>query len=183
MQTELSEGCTYPASWTLEYIQYNNARGFTLIELIVVLTLIGILGAYVSVTWKSQGTYTASQQADRLAAHIRHTQALATAWDLSLRLDITASGYQILCVGTRTNTPCINANDIVRDPATGKLLSVTMDAAVSISGIDTDFDSLGRPRAVAGALLSTARNFTVAFGTQSYAVALSPITGFVSVTP
>ena len=171
-------------AWSMaRHVEVCYGRGFTLTELAVAIMLIGVIGAYLAVNWKSQGTYTASQQADRLAAHIRHTQALAAAWDLSLRLDITASGYQILCVGTRTNTPCINANDVVRDPATGKLLAVTMDDAVSISGTDTDFDSLGRPRAVAGALLSTARNFTVAFGTQSHVVALSPITGFVSVTP
>lgn len=163
-------------------------HGFTLIELIVVLTLVGIISAYISVNWKSEGEFTVSQQADRLAAHIRHVQSLANAWDLPLRLDVTASGYDVRCLTSISAAPCVAVNDIVRDPATGKLLSITMDHSVTVSGTDTDFDKLGIPCSFstppdACALLSTARNFTVAFGAKSYVIAVSPITGYVAVTP
>jgi hypothetical protein len=90
--------------------------------------------------------------------------------------------------GALVTVPCVAVNDIVRDPATGKLLSITMDHSVTVSGTDTDFDKLGIPCSFttppdACALLSTTRNFTVAFGAKSYVIAVSPSTGYVSVTP
>lgn len=162
--------------------------GFTLIELVVVLLITGIVAAYVSTSWKSEGEFTVSQQADRLAAHIRHVQSLANAWDEYLRLDIAAGAYHVRCLVGSGSAPCVAANDIVRDPATGKLLSITMDHSVTLSGTDTDFNTLGIPCSFstppdACALLSTARNFTVAFGAKSYVIAVSPITGYVAVTP
>lgn len=167
---------------------FASTHGFTLIELIVVLTLVGIISAYISVNWKSEGNFTVSQQADRLAAHIRHVQSLANAWDLYLRLDIAAGAYHVRCLVGSGSAPCVAANDIVRDPATGKLLSITMDHSVTVSGTDTDFDKLGIPCSFstppdACALLSTTRNFTVAFGAKSYVIAVSPVTGYVAVTP
>lgn len=166
------------------------AGGFTLIELIVVLTLIGIISAYISVNWKSGGNFTVSQQADRLAAHIRHAQSLSNAWDVFLQLDIATGAYHIRCLAGTGSAPCVAANDVVRDPATGNLLSITMDDNVTLVGTDTDFDKWGRPCTYTPppppdtcALLTTARNFTVVFGAKSYVIAVSPVTGYVAVTP
>jgi hypothetical protein len=91
----------------------------------------------------------------------------------SLTLDIQSSTTYRVADGSFTT---------VTDPATQQAFQVTMDNNVTLSGIDTGFDSLGRPVA-GGSLLSTARVFTVNGSTTTATVTVSAVTGFVSVTP
>jgi len=74
--------------------------------------------------------------------------------------------------------PCINAGDVVRDPATGQPYTVVLDYGVNLAGTDVTFDTLGRPVS-GGALLSTAQTLTLTGGSRSWAVTTQAVTGFV----
>ncbi len=153
-------------------MQIRTHNGFTLIELVIVLAIIGSMAAIALPRWAPADT-TVAAQADRLARDLRHTQSMAMHQGRTLTFDIqSASGYRVVDSGSLT----------VTDPATQQPFLVTMDNNVTVSGTDTAFDSLGRPVA-SGSLLSTARVFTISGSTNTASVTLNPLTGFVSVSP
>jgi prepilin-type N-terminal cleavage/methylation domain-containing protein len=155
-------------------------RGFSLLELIVVMLILSVMATYVAVQWRSDATFTIHNQADLLARNIRHAQSLAMAWEQNLRLTASGASYSVTCVAGTGSAPCVSAGDVVTDPANGQAFTVTLDDGVTVSGTATDFDELGRPNS-SGTLLTGTRNFTLSGGGKSLTIAVSPLTGFVQV--
>jgi prepilin-type N-terminal cleavage/methylation domain-containing protein len=149
--------------------------GFTLVELMMVMTLIAIIGAYAVVQNASASAYTLKSQADTLAANIRHVQAAATNWGRSLRITLTAGtngSYSVTCVTTGTS-PC-NVSPVL-NPATGSGYTNALAKGVAISGTSTlDFDNFGKPAAAA--------SYTLSAGGNTFTVAVAALTGNVTVT-
>ena len=147
-------------------------HGFTLIELVIVLAIIGGVAVIALPRWAPADT-TVHAQAERLARDLRHAQAMAMNQARTLILDIQgASAYRVID----------SAGMTVTDPATQQPFTVAMDNSVSVAGADTGFDSLGRPVA-GGSLLAAARVFTISGPATTASVSVSPVTGFVTVTP
>ena len=147
--------------------------GFTLIELVTVLVIIGVLAAYALPRWAPADT-TVAAQADRLARDLRHAQALAMNQGRTLSFDVQApGGYRVADSGTT-----------ITDPATQQAFQVTLDNGVTLAGTDVDFDSLGRPVSAPATPLPSDTVFTV-YGSppKTVTVTLSAVTGFVAVTP
>lgn len=148
-----------------------NSRGFTLIELVIVLAMLSILAAFALPRMATTDT-TVAAQADRLARDLRHAQAMAMNQGRTLSFDIQApASYRVA-----------NSGSTITDPATMESFQITLDNGVTLTGTDTDFDSLGRP-ASAGTLISAPRVFTVSGTSRTATVTLSAVTGFVSVAP
>jgi len=148
-----------------------NSRGFTLIELVMVLVILSILAAFALPRMATTDT-TVGAQADRLARDLRHAQAMAMNQGRTLNFDIQApASYRVTSSGTT-----------VTDPATMGAFQITLDNGVTVAGTDTDFDSLGRP-ASGGTLLAAPRIFTLSGTSRTATVTLSAVTGFVSVSP
>ena len=146
-------------------------RGFTLLELVIVTVILGTLAAF-AVPRFAPADNTIAAQADRLARDLRHTQTLALNQARTLDFDIqSATAYRVSFGGST-----------VTDPATLQPFTMTLDNNVTLAGTDIAFDSLGRP-VDAGSLLATARVFTLSGSTRSATVTLTPVTGFVRVTP
>jgi len=153
-------------------MHYRKHNGFTLIELVIVLVIIGSVAVIALPRWAPSDT-TVGAQADRLARDLRHIQAMAMSQARTLTVDIQpTTAYRVIDGASMT----------VTDPATQQPFQVTLDNNVTVSGTDTGFDSLGRPVA-GGSLLAAARVFTVSGNTRSATVTVSPVTGFISVTP
>ena len=158
-----------------------DCSGFTLIETVVVLVLLGILAVNVVIRWPADNELKLPAQADLLATHLRHIQSLALYWGQPLRLAIGSGSYSVACVTASATSPCNNSPVI--DPATGESFSTTLENGISLAGTaTTDFDSLGRPVS-GGSLITGARSFTLSAGTPTWTVTLSPLTGFVSSSP
>ena len=150
--------------------------GFTLVELVSVLVLVGILSVYVvSKAMSSAGQSTAGYQAVRLASDLRHTQMLALAWGVALTFTSTPSSYSVSCA-TSTTAPCPPSTSPptpVTDPGHSGAFSVTLDNSVTLNATSVTFDILGQP--------ATAPTFTFTSDSKTMAaVTVAANTGFVT---
>jgi MSHA pilin protein MshC len=68
-------------------------RGFTLIELVTVITIVGVLAAFVAPRFWSQQTFSDRGYVDELAAALRSTQKAAVISGCPARLTLAASSY------------------------------------------------------------------------------------------
>jgi len=145
--------------------------GFTLLELVAVLLLLAILSTSVFLRG-SPGSSTLNAQADQLAASLRHTQSLALTQGRSLTFDVQSATSYAITDGVTTIT----------DPQ-GLVQSYTLANGVTLAGNDLDFDSLGRPIDAGSNLIATPQSWTLSAGAATASVSVSPLTGFVTVTP
>lgn len=158
-----------------------SAAGFTLVELITIIILLGILSSYAFSRWSANSELVLPNTANLLAGHIRHIQNLSNYWQQPLRLNINGNGYWVSCINASTVSPC-NSSPIL-DPATNQGFNVVLSSGISLSGSTLDFDTQGRPVA-SGALIGStpAATYTLSVGGSSAVVSVAPITGFTTVT-
>jgi len=157
-------------------------RGFTLVELIVVLLLIGIL-AMIAVPRLSQNTLELSGQAEQVASDIRHAQALSMTRGAALGSQgrycilFTATGYQYRHNGNSYATPCTVA---VSHPATGSSAAIVLSGGTAVStanltGNYVEFDTKGQPTSFVAPAGDATITLTATGGPR--AVVISPVTG------
>ena len=131
-------------------------RGFSLIELIVVIMVMAILAAYAAPRFFGQGDFEAPAFAHELAAAARYAQKLAVISGCRVDLTVTATGYSLLqpAAPTPPTPPCTGTPTMtlaVKHPATGDAYTGTVPSGVSIGGTpDTvQFSASGAPDAAA----------------------------------
>jgi MSHA pilin protein MshC len=151
-----------------------HAKGFTLIELVLVMLFISVLAAIAASRWNA-GDATAPYQADLLARNLRHMQMLAMSWGQPLQLNVASPTYSVSCVTASATPPC-NASPVI-DPASGSAFSETLSHGVTLAGAAVTIDSLGRPVPV-----TAATTYTLTAGAQTWSVTVAPLTGFTTVS-
>jgi MSHA pilin protein MshC len=152
----------------------NRQSGFTLVELVIVLVVLGILSVYAAMRNSNPAAYTLRSQAEKMASDLRHVQALATTWGRGLRVAVApdGTGYSVSCV-TAGTSPC-NASPVI-NPTTGSAFTVTLQQGALLAGpvLSLEIDSLGKPNAAATYTLS-------AGDAATRNVAVAALTGFVT---
>lgn len=162
-------------------------RGFSLLEMVVAMVVVGILSAAIMVRMSSQSNRAAMTYADQLRRDFAHAQALALSWGVSLRFSTASdgTGYSfsyLVNAGPPPSCPSLGTTPV--DPATGQAFSVTLTDGVLIApatGTNStlDFDSLGRPVSCGIPLSgSPVRTYTLSSPGKSVNVTVQPITGF-----
>jgi len=151
--------------------------GFTLVELIIVLVLVGILSSYAVVRTSDSDSLLLQSYADQFSQHIKHTQMLAMTWGQSLGLSVNSAGYQVSCLSAASTPPC-NSSPVI-DPATGQLFTISVgDKVVFLDSGSIAFDALGRPLQ-AGLVSGNVSHWRLAKGSFQVDVSVNPITGSV----
>ena len=148
--------------------------GFSLIELVSVMVILATIAALAAPRFVHHDA-TVPAQADQLGRIIRHAQSLAMSQGRPLTVDVQSATSYVITDGA-TPTP-----STIRDPS-GQLQAFSLQNGVTLSGVDLEFDSLGRP--ISGSnLVTNTLNWTLNGGSNTATVSVQAVTGFVSVTP
>jgi|WetSurMetagenome_2_1015567.scaffolds.fasta_scaffold00812_8 prepilin-type N-terminal cleavage/methylation domain-containing protein len=154
-------------------------RGFTTIEVIAVLILLGVIAALVVARLSGTSGYTVQSTAEMLKNHLRHAQARAMSsnviWGVFF---ISNTQYTIYRNGNTGSTNWVNPpgadSNTVNLTTQGVTLGVTANDVVS-------FDDWGRPYtdAAGNTLQSGTRSITVTGGGQTATIQINPNTGYI----
>ena len=124
-----------------------NRKGFTLIELVMVIVLIGIIAVFVAPRLGNITSTKTGPFMDKLKADIRYAQNLAMTRNRRTQVNLTNTSYSVSQDDSAANNCSSFAT--VMDPAEGGWLSVTLDtgsyAGITITPGCLEYDSLGRP--------------------------------------
>lgn len=145
-------------------------RGFTLIEVIVVLILLGILSV-VAIARALDNDVEVRTAADNLKVHLRHAQIRAMNSDVSWGVHSTGNGYVLFHSGSVANTARFLGENNETVPLPGG------------SGFTVSFDQWGRPYNAANPATATplTANLTVTVndGTHAASLTIIPDTGYI----
>ena len=159
-----------PATMTTRsaHVSGHFQRGFTLIELVAVLVIMGIVAAVVAPRFSNNTAFSERGYADELAAALRYARRIAVASACNVRFTVDAAGYSAAQPNVRCNTagPWGVA---VQSPDRQVLANVT-PAGVAVGATVIEFSA-------AGNLVSAVAPVNVG----AFAVTVDPATGSVTV--
>ena len=114
------------------------ARGFTMIELIVVIVIVGILAVVAVAKLTSVDAFEVQGYFDSTKSAVRFAQKLAVAQRANVVVVVNATSVSVCYTNPGCGSP-------VTDPTTGQAMSLPAPTGVSLTGpASVSFDGLGR---------------------------------------
>ena len=151
------------------------AGGFSVLELVLVLVIVGVLAVFAAPRVFSTQSITLPAAAAQLAASIRYTQSLAMSRGQRYRINFTAGGYQITDMG---GAPIVQ-------PLTAGTAAISVAPATlggfnpPLTGDYVAFDTKGVPYVSATTVLAGTATITLTAGTEAASVSIAAETGHV----
>lgn len=147
------------------------SAGFTLIETVIVIVLLGIIAAYAAPKAFNDSSMTLDAQARTLASDLQRAQLLATTTGSAVYFCALGAGYVV-----QSSVVC--PASVPAQTSLGQPIAVTLDKQATLSATPAAlyFDSLGQPSAAGSFQLLSAPA-----GSGSITVTVAAVTGLVSV--
>lgn len=148
-----------------------DSRGFTLIELVIVIAIIAIISAFVSFKIPEKRDIEDSDFAKQLVVNLRYTQNLSVTQYALHRVEFSSTGYQIMrCDGA----PMKVDNNIKTDIKKPSSFTLTPNQSEIV------FGNLGQVYASCDLTPNTGNvNITVSQPSRTQTVTIEPATGYV----
>lgn len=147
--------------------------GFSLIELVTVLALVGILAVFAAPRLFTVQSITLPSVAAQLNANIRYAQSLSMSQGQRYRINFTATTYQITDM---SGVPIVQ-------PVTASTAAISVSPAI-MSGYNPPltnnylaFDTKGVPYSSATTALAATATIILTAGSDTSSVAIAPETG------
>lgn len=152
----------------------NKSRGFTLVELVLTIIIVGIIAVYAAPRMNPQ-SFDAQVAAQELVEAIRYTQTMSmnNSGAAAYQITISNSGYRVTQNGVDIVNPLTGTAFYTDSGWAGKGISTNGNTTVS-------FNSRGRPFD-AGGPLTTNPGIQVSAGGTSVTVQLEQLTGYARV--
>ena len=153
------------------------APGFTLVEMIFTIVLLGVFAQFAMMKLLTPATMTLPAQAQSVADLIRRAQSLAVVRGQRMSVSVTTAG-----ANGRVAVACVASAPCNTDASVAASQGVVVGSASTLY-----FNSLGQPVNSAGTALASDTSFTLSYQTGStnatYTVTVAALTGRVSVSP
>ena len=130
--------------------------GFTLVELIVVIVLVGFVALIAAPRFFSQPTFDAARFHDESISAVRYGQKIALAQRTNVFVVASAASLA-LCYDTACSTPILK-------PADSAAFVVNAPNNITLTGSSFSFTSLGQPASFAASPIALAANKTLTIG-------------------
>jgi MSHA pilin protein MshC len=164
-------------------IHCHSERGFTLIELVVVILIAGILAFFALPRFFGVSTYDERGFYEQSLAAIRFAQKVSIASGCDTRVRFTAGtpgSYNIQRWGSCVPANHTAASADIQQPD-GTAFSATAPDTVSVTALDFYFDNIGQPRQISAAspppLITNAADLDVTIGSRT--IQVHPLTGYI----
>jgi MSHA pilin protein MshC len=112
-------------------------RGFTIVELVVIIVIIGLLAAIIGPRFVGRDAFASRGFYDEAQSVVRYAQKTAIAWRRPVFVCITAT---VVSAGTVSG-----CGTLVVHPLTGNPLTTTAPSGVTLTPASFSFDGGGRP--------------------------------------
>jgi MSHA pilin protein MshC len=151
-------------------------RGFTLIELIMVIVILGVLAVYAAPRMFDNAAFNARGFHDETLAYLRYGQKTAVAQRRTVCVTFTSSSLTLAIASGAATTTCATAGTLTGPKGdSGSTITLSANGGVTYSGIPPasfNFDGLGQPINPA-----TGQTFQVLGASNS--ITVEPGTGYV----
>lgn len=149
-------------------------RGFTLVELVMVIVLLGVLSVYAVPRMINTGDFYARGFHDQSMAYLRYAQKTAIAQRRTVCVTLSANSISLRIAGAAGSNTCSAA---LAGPAGEPGLNARSGVAFSSTILSFNFDALGQP--VDNGSGAAAATQTLQVANVSKSITIEAVTGYV----